>query len=181
MQAERRAESAAALAAIREGWLRAAGDAGTNPSLSGPAPETLGDLTEEQFDAAEGFIRDEAQRKRARHAVYENRRAVHAVEVLKAGDLAAFGALMNASHASLRDDYEVSCPELDLLAETAQAIPGVLGSRMTGGGFGGCTVSVVEVGAEEEFRRILSEDYRKAFGYDCTFYTVSAGDGAREI
>ena len=183
---DRRRECAEALAAIRQGLRAEACRAGSRaPDAPDPGPirlpETLGELTEAQFEAAAGLIADGVQRKRARHAVIENQRTIRAVQVLKDGDLAAFGTLMNESHASLRDDYEVSCPELDLLAETAQRLPGVYGSRMTGGGFGGCTVSIVEPDAEDVFRRTLSEIYRKTFGYDCTFYTVSAGGGAREL
>ena len=115
--------------------------------------------------------------RRAKHAVYEDRRAVDGVKALEAGDLEEFGRLMNASHVSLRDDYEVSCRELDVLAETAWEIPGVLGSRMTGGGFGGCTVSIVKKEAADEFCRIIGETYRDKVGYDCTFYIVSPGGG----
>lgn len=119
--------------------------------------------------------------RRARHAVTEDERTREAVKVLQNGDIAAFGKLMNASHVSLRDDYEVSCPELDLLAETAWTVPGVVGSRMTGGGFGGCTVSIIKISAVSEYEEIAGEKYREAFGYDCTFIEGAAGDGPQRI
>ena len=113
--------------------------------------KTLGDLDIEQFEAHKSAIADPVEQKRAKHAVYENQRTLEAVKALKENDIAAFGKLMNESHVSLRDDYEVSCPEMDILAEEAWKLPGVLGSRMTGGGFGGCTVSIVENDAVDGF------------------------------
>ena len=139
--------------------------------------EALCRLSPEEFESHKDAIKDPVCRRRAKHAVYEDRRAVDGVKALEAGDLAEFGRLMNASHVSLRDDYEVSCRELDVLAETAWAVPGVLGSRMTGGGFGGCTVSIVKKESADEFRRIVGETYREKIGYDCTFYVVSPGSG----
>ena len=106
--------------------------------------KALGDLTPEEFEAHKDLIKDEIQLKRAKHAVYENQRTIDAVAALKAGDIETFGQLMNQSHISLRDDYAVSCDEIDILVDLAWAIPGVLGSRITGGGFGGCTVSIVK-------------------------------------
>ena len=138
-------------------------------------------LTPEEFEKVCGNIEDPLARKRALHAVTENQRTVDAVKVLKEGDLESFGRLMNESHVSLRDDYEVSCEELDVLAETAWDVPGVLGARMTGGGFGGCTVSLVDDDAVEQFQEVLGNAYRNRFGYDCSFYVVSAGEGPREI
>ena len=134
-------------------------------------------LKKEQFDKLSALITDPVCRKRARHAVYENERTTQAVEALKNGDLEAFGALMNASHVSLRDDYETSCPEADLLAETAWTVPGVLGSRITGGGFGGCTVSIVEKEAVPVFRETLAKAFRDKTGTDCSFYEVEPGSG----
>lgn len=139
--------------------------------------KALGELSDADFDRHAEEIPDPVVRKRAKHAVYENNRTLKAVEALSKGDLELFGSLMNRSHISLRDDYEVSCRELDILAETAWTIPGVLGSRMTGGGFGGCTVSIVRDEAIEDFKRILGEKYRQEVGYDCSFYEVSVGDG----
>lgn len=139
--------------------------------------EALCKLSPEEFEKQKHVIGDPVCLRRAKHAVYEDRRAVDGVKALEAGDLEEFGRLMNASHVSLRDDYEVSCRELDVLAETAWEIPGVLGSRMTGGGFGGCTVSIVKKEAADEFCRIIGETYRDKVGYDCTFYIVSPGGG----
>jgi len=139
--------------------------------------EALCDLSPEDFEGNKDAIKDPVCLRRARHAVYENRRTIEGVRALEAGDLEEFGRLMNASHVSLRDDYEVSCRELDILAETAWEIPGVLGSRMTGGGFGGCTVSIVKKEAADEFCRVVGETYREKAGFDCTFYLVSPGGG----
>lgn len=143
--------------------------------------KSLGDLNNEEFDQYQSAIRNDTDRKRAKHAVYENTRTKDAVKALKAGDLETFGQLMNQSHVSLRDDYEVSCHELDVLAETAWTVPGVLGSRMTGGGFGGCTVSIVKNEAVDNFRKIVGERYKKEIGYDCAFYEVSVGGGPVRI
>ena len=141
----------------------------------------LGDLTEEQFEAHKGAIGDEVLVRRARHAVYENQRTIQAVEALKKGDLVRFGELMNASHDSLRDDYEVSCPEIDVLVEEARKIPGVLGSRITGGGFGGCTVSLVKKDAVEEFERSVLSAYRERTGQEGEVYRIEVGDGPVRI
>ena len=142
---------------------------------------SLGDLSPYEFDKLSSCLNDPVLFARAKHAVYENQRTKDAVQVLKAGDLSAFGKLMNESHISLRDDYEVSCPELDVLAETAWTVPGVIGSRMTGGGFGGCTISIVEEDAVDTFKKIIGKKYREEVGYDCTFIIESAGDGPRKI
>ena len=143
--------------------------------------QTLGDLTNADFEAHKAALTDPIVQKRAMHAVYENNRAIEAVADLKAGNIEAFGKLMNASHVSLRDDFEVSCEELDVLVEEAWKVPGVIGSRMTGGGFGGCTVSIVKDDAIETFEKQVGEAYKKRIGYDCTFYVVSIGDGPSEI
>ena len=143
--------------------------------------KTLGDLTEEEFEAHKDAIRDEINKKRAKHAVYENRRTIKAVEALKANDIETFGKLMNASHVSLRDDYEVSCKECDLLTELAWKQPGVIGSRITGGGFGGCTVSIVKNEAVDAFIKAIDEPYEKETGYKAEFYIVDIGDGASRI
>lgn len=147
---------------------------------SNPSPEQIGalcEMSEKDFDRVKGCLSDQVILKRAKHAVTEDQRTRDAVRVLCAGDIAAFGKLMNASHVSLRDDYEVSCPELDLLAETAWTIPGVLGSRMTGGGFGGCTVSIIKTSSVDEYEQIAGQKYREAFGYNCTFIRAAAGGG----
>ena len=117
------------------------------------------------------------QVRRARHAVYENRRTIQAVEALDAGDLAQFGKLMNASHISLRDDYEVTGKELDTLVEEAWKIDGVIGSRMTGAGFGGCTVSIVKEEAVETFIDKVGAAYLDKIGYSADFYAVEIGGG----
>ena len=140
--------------------------------------ETLGDLNGEQFEVYQAAIPDPAERKRAKHAVYENQRTREAVTALKENDLESFGRLMNASHVSLRDDYEVSCPELDVLAEEAWKIPGVFGSRMTGGGFGGCTVSIVRTECVETFLRQVGAAYKERTGKTADFYVAEIGPGA---
>ena len=140
--------------------------------------KSLGDLTEEAFEQYKDAIKDETRKKRAKHAVYENRRTIQAVAALEANDIAKFGQLMNASHVSLRDDYEVTGKELDTLVEEAWKIPGVIGSRMTGAGFGGCTVSIVENDAVENFISKVGEAYKKAIGYAADFYVIDVGEGA---
>lgn len=140
--------------------------------------KSLGDLTEEAFEQYKDAIKDETRKKRAKHAVYENRRTIQAVAALEANDIAKFGQLMNASHVSLRDDYEVTGKELDTLVEEAWKIPGVIGSRMTGAGFGGCTVSIVENDVVEPFISKVGEAYKKAIGYAADFYVIDVGEGA---
>ena len=137
----------------------------------------LGDLTEEQFETYKDAIADETCRRRAKHAVYENQRTIKAVAALKNQDLETFGKLMNASHVSLRDDYETSCEECDILAEEAWKIPGVIGSRITGGGFGGCTVSIVKDEAIDEFKEKLTAVYEEKVGKTPEFYVVEIGNG----
>ncbi|MBR4158349.1 MAG: galactokinase [Oscillospiraceae bacterium] len=142
---------------------------------------TLGAITPDEFETYAHEIHDPVCRKRARHAVFENARTKEAFHALQAGDLSAFGRLMNASHISLRDDYEVSCPELDTLTDIAWSCPGVFGSRMTGGGFGGCTVNIVDANEIEHFTNTIQEEYSRSTGLRAEIYTASAGDGAREI
>ena len=143
--------------------------------------KTLGDLSIEEYEANKELIEDEVCRRRAKHAVYENQRTIEAVAALKAGDVEHFGKLMNESHVSLRDDYETSCKEADILAEEAWKIPGVLGSRITGGGFGGCTVSIVKDEAVEEFQKKLGEVYLEKVGYPASFYMLEIGGGPKEL
>ena len=140
--------------------------------------KTLGDLTEEEFEAHKDAIKDPIRVKRAKHAVYENQRAIKAVEALKANDVEAFGKLMNASHVSLRDDYEVSCEEIDVLVNLAWETEGVVGSRITGGGFGGCTVSIVKNDAVDNFISKIGAAYKEKVGHEAEFYVVDIGDGA---
>ena len=143
--------------------------------------KTLGDLTEEQFEAHKDAIQDPVCRKRAKHAVYENQRTIKAVQALKDNKVEEFGKLMNASHVSLRDDYEVSCEEIDILVDLAWKIPGVIGSRITGGGFGGCTVSIVKNDAVDNFIEIIGKQYKEKVGHEAEFYVVDIGDGARKL
>ena len=141
----------------------------------------LGDLTEEQFEEHKSVIQDEVRVKRAKHAVYENRRAIRAVEALKNNDVKLFGELMNASHVSLRDDYEVSCEEIDVLVEAAWKVEGVIGSRITGGGFGGCTVSIVRDDAVDTFKEKVGAIYKLRTGMTADFYVVEIGDGPGKL
>lgn len=141
----------------------------------------LGDLTEEEFEALKSAIKDETRVKRAKHAVYENRRTIRAVEALKNNDLETFGKLMNASHVSLRDDYAVSCSEIDVLVDAAWKVEGVIGSRITGGGFGGCTVSIVKDEAIEAFKEQVGKAYQEQVGKTPEFYVVEIGNGPCEL
>ena len=145
------------------------------------AIKTLGELTNAEFDENAAVIEDEVERRRARHAVYENRRTLEAVEALEQNDVKRFGALMNDSHVSLRDDYEVTGPELDALAELAWQQEGVLGSRMTGGGFAGCTVSIVRDEAIPAFEKNIAEAYTAKIGYAPSFYVANIADGAHRL
>lgn len=139
--------------------------------------KSLGELTEEQFEANKDAIKDEVRVRRARHAVYENQRTIQAVDALQKQDLKKFGELMNASHVSLRDDYEVTGIELDTLVEEAWKVEGVIGSRMTGAGFGGCTVSIVEDAAVDRFIESVGTAYKDKIGYAADFYVVQVGSG----
>lgn len=143
--------------------------------------QALGDLTPEEFEAHKSLIKDEIQLQRAKHAVYENQRTIDAVTALKAGDIENFGKLMNQSHISLRDDYGVSCEEIDILVDLAWKIPGVLGSRITGGGFGGCTVSIVKDESIDTFIETIGKTYLEKVGHEAEFYTVDIGDGASRL
>ena len=143
--------------------------------------KSLGELDEATFGKVEMLIRDDKRVKRARHAVYENRRTITAVQALKRENIALFGQLMNASHESLRDDYEVTGPELDALVDAARKQLGVIGSRMTGAGFGGCTVSIVKDADVDAFIKNVGEEYLEKIGYAADFYVVEIGDGPREI
>lgn len=143
--------------------------------------QALGELTEEEFEQVKDAVKDPVCRKRAKHAVYENQRTIQAVKALKNNDLETFGKLMNESHVSLRDDYEVTGKELDTLVEAAWKQDGVIGSRMTGAGFGGCTVSIVKEEAVDAFIKNVGEIYEKEIGYEADFYVVEIGDGTRRI
>ena len=143
--------------------------------------KALGELMNAEFDAIASAIPDPVERRRARHAVYENNRTLEAVKALEANDVKRFGELMNASHVSLRDDYEVTGPELDTLAELAWQQDGVLGSRMTGGGFAGCTVSIVRDAAIPAFEKNVGDAYTAKIGYAPSFYVANIADGARRL
>ena len=143
--------------------------------------QALGELTEEEFEQVKDTIKNPVCQKRAKHAVYENQRTIKAVRALKNNDLETFGKLMNESHVSLRDDYEVTGKELDTLVEAAWKQGGVIGSRMTGAGFGGCTVSIVKEDAVDAFIKNVGEIYKKEIGYGADFYVVEIGDGTRRI
>lgn len=143
--------------------------------------KTLGDLTEEKFEEVKDAITDPINRKRAKHAVYENQRTIQAVDALCNNNIQLFGQLMNASHVSLRDDYEVTGIELDTLVEAAWQQEGVIGSRMTGAGFGGCTVSIVENDKIDAFIENTGKIYKEKIGYAADFYVVEIGDGAHKV
>ncbi|MEE3420401.1 MAG: galactokinase [Lachnospiraceae bacterium] len=141
----------------------------------------LCELTPAEFGEVKGKIRNEVDLRRAKHAVYEEDRTRKAVVALKAGHIEEFGKLMLGSHVSLRDDFEVSCHELDVLVDEAWKVPGTIGARMTGGGFGGCTVNIVKNDAVETFKEKVGRNYTKGTGLVPSFYVVSIGDGAHEV
>lgn len=139
--------------------------------------QALGELTEEQFEANKAVITNPLHVKRAKHAVYENQRTIHAVEALKKKDITLFGELMNASHVSLQKDYEVTGDELDTIVEAAWKQEGVIGARMTGAGFGGCAVSIVKEDMIENFIEKVGNEYKEKIGYEASFYVVEIGNG----
>ena len=143
--------------------------------------KSLGELSIEQFEQNKHLITSEVERRRAKHAVYENQRTLQAAAALKKGDLTTFGKLMNESHVSLRDDYETSAPELDIIAETAWSVPGVLGARITGGGFGGCAVALVKDEAVKPLMDAINRIYPEKTGLKADFYIASAGGPARQM
>jgi len=141
----------------------------------------LGELTEEEFEEVKSSILDPIKAKRAKHAVYENRRTLKAVKALENNDLALFGKLMNDSHVSLRDDYEVTGLELDTLVALAWESEGVIGARMTGAGFGGCTVNIVKEDCIDSFIEKVKAEYTNKIGHEPSFYVVSISDGTRKL
>lgn len=143
--------------------------------------ESLGQLDEATFMEHQTVIKDETLIKRAKHAVTENQRTLKAATALKAGDLATFGELMNASHRSLRNDYEVSGVELDTLVEAAWQQPGVIGARMTGAGFGGCGIAIVATENIPTFIEEVGQSYQAQIGYAADFYVASISDGAKTL
>ena len=141
----------------------------------------LVEVSPEEFKVLEDKIENEAARKRARHVISEIARTEQAVKELQAGNIASFGLLMNGSHDSLRDDYEVTGLELDTMVEEARKIEGVIGSRMTGGGFGGCTVSLVKDEAVDHFISEVGKNYELKTGLKPAFYVAEIGDGAKRL
>ena len=142
---------------------------------------SLGELTEEEFENNKYLIKNDIRAKRAKHAVYENQRTLKAVKALQNNDIETFGKLMNDSHKSLRDDYEVTGKELDTLVDLAWKHEATVGARMTGAGFGGCTVSIVKKDMKEDFINTVGKGYKEIIGYDADFYVANIGDGTREI
>ena len=143
--------------------------------------QSLGELSIEEFNKSEKLIKNEINRKRAKHAVYENQRTIKAQKELMEGNLKEFGRLMNESHVSLRDDYEVTGIELDTMVEIAWNQEGVIGSRMTGAGFGGCTISIVKKDAVDKFIANVGKEYKEKVGLDADFYVVNISDGAKKL
>lgn len=163
---ERRAECEAGLAALQTVL---------------PQIKNLTDVSLEEFNTHQNVIENEVVRRRVHHVVSENARVLASIDALKAGDMETFGKLMNASHDSLRDDYEVTGHELDTLVAEARKMPGVIGSRMTGAGFGGCTVTLAKSDVAENFIRSVGAAYEKEIGYPASFYLSSIEDGGHEI
>lgn len=143
--------------------------------------QSLGELTEKEFEKYKHCIKDEIQKKRAKHAVYENQRTLKAVKALENGELEVLGMLMNSSHISLRDDYEVTGKELDTLVELAWQEEGVIGSRMTGAGFGGCSISIIQKEKIQAFIENIGRKYKEKIGYEASFYVASTSHGARKL
>ncbi|MCD4664193.1 MAG: galactokinase [Bacteroidales bacterium] len=141
----------------------------------------LSELSLDEFKSAENIIPDSVVRKRAYHVISENQRVLDAVKALKSGEVEIFGQLMYDSHESLKKDYEVSCTELDVLVEEAVKVNGVIGSRMTGGGFGGCTVSIVKMDNIELFKSEVGKKYKERVGLEADFYEVEIGEGVRRL
>lgn len=151
--------------------------------LKGAMPDKnfLGEISKEEFDAHKHLITDDVVLKRVTHVIEEDDRVLKAIDALKDGNIETFGVLMNGSHDSLRDKYEVTCFELDTMVEEARKIKGVLGSRMTGAGFGGCTVSIVEGSSVDEYIEKVGKNYEEKTGIKPDFYVTETGDGGKEI
>ncbi|MBC7765562.1 MAG: galactokinase, partial [Hyphomonadaceae bacterium] len=146
-----------------------------------PQASCLGEISVVDFDANSDVLTDPIIKNRAQHVVYEDDRVIRSIAALEANELVAFGKLMIGSHESLRDLYEVSCSELDIMVEEALKIEGVLGSRMTGAGFGGCTVSIVREDAVSQFIEQVGKNYAERSGLKADFYVSEIGDGGQEI
>ena len=145
-----------------------------------PGIHALRDVTLEDLEHYQESL-PEVTFRRCRHVISENERVLAASKALRSSDPSEFGQLMVESHRSLRDDYEVSCPELDLMVEIALKLHGVFGARMTGGGFGGCTVNLVNADAAKEFQRAVKREYQAATGLEPDIYICNAADGAAEV
>lgn len=145
------------------------------------AIQSLGELTPECYEQVKEMIVEPVLVRRAAHAVYENQRTINAMKALKEGNVKEFGRLMVESHRSLRDNYEVTGKELDVLVEEALKTPGVIGARMTGGGFGGCTITLLKREYIETFIIEVGKNYTERTGYYADFYNVEIGDGARAL
>src|SRR5699024_8695942 len=143
--------------------------------------QSLGELSKEQFEAHKHVVKNETNRRRAKHAVYENAQTIEALEKVRAGDLQAFRELVNASHQSLQLDYDVTGAELGTWLETDRKQAGVTGGRMKGAGYGGCAIALVEKEKVDHFKQNVNDTYRDKIGYDATFYTAMIGDGAKKI
>ncbi|MDO9463734.1 MAG: galactokinase [bacterium] len=145
-----------------------------------PQIEILRDVSIEEFEKYKGSL-DEIAQKRCKHVLYENRRVLDAINALGRNDILEFGKLMNESHESLKSDYEVSCLELDTMVNIARSINGVIGARMTGGGFGGCTVNIVKKDVIDKFSRVVSKEYQKKTGIKPNIYICSPENSAKKI
>jgi galactokinase len=143
--------------------------------------KSLSDIDFDAFNRIYTRLSDEVLLRRARHVITENQRVLDAMKALSKNNLAELGQLMNGSHVSLRDDYEVTGSELDALVEEAWKVDGVVGSRMTGAGFGGCTVSIVKDGAVADFIETVGPAYEARTGLKADFYIADVGDGARQL
>ena len=144
---------------------------------SGVKIDALCSLSPEKWEEVKSFIKDETILKRAKHCVYENKRVLDAVSALNSGDLVKLGQLLNESHESLKNDYEVTGIELDTLAETSQKQKGCLGARMTGAGFGGCAIALVHKDNIDDFVENVQNEYTKVVGYEAGFFACESGDG----
>ncbi len=163
---ERRAECEEGLAELKKAFTNAT---------------CLSDITEDEFNENASLITNETVKRRVRHVICENARVLKSIDALNNKDMALFGKLMNASHDSLRDDYEVTGIELDTLVDEARKIDGVLGSRMTGAGFGGCSVTLIKTSAVDEFIEKVGPAYEAKIGYAPSFYVSSIEDGGHEV
>jgi galactokinase len=160
---------------------RAQCEAAVEVLRNGKNIRNLSDLNLSEFESLSHLITDKDQLRRARHVISENARTLAAIKALNGGDIDAFGVLMNESHDSLRDDYEVTGIELDTLVDEARKVDGTIGSRMTGAGFGGCTVSIVNEDAVENFIREVGKGYAQRTGLTADFYVAEIGDGSKQI